>query len=66
MPTLFEAGVNILILLLPLSGFQALFRGVGMVGGGISIHDTHVMNTVHPLRSEVSDEEIPLQPPIFL
>ena len=58
---MFEAGVNILLLLCLLSGFQAVLGGFGMVGGGISIHDTHVVNTVRTLNTEVSDEETPLQ-----
>ena len=53
---LFEAGVNILLLLCLLSGFQAVLGGFGMVGGGISIHDTHVVNNIRPLLTEVSDE----------
>ena len=32
-----------------------------MVGCGVSIHDTHVVNTFRPLRPAVSYEEIPLQ-----
>ena len=32
-----------------------------MLGYGISVHDTHVVNTFRPLRPEVSDEEISLR-----
>ena len=32
-----------------------------MVGGGISVHNTYVINTFRPLCSEVYDENIPLQ-----
>ena len=60
MLTLFEAGVDILIFIRFLSGFQALFGGFGLVVGGTSIHDTHFMNTVRLLLPEVSDEENPL------
>ena len=31
-----------------------------MVGEGISIHDTHVVNTVSPSQTEVADKELPL------
>ena len=56
MPTLFKAGIDILIFLLPFSGFQSIIGGFGQVGGGVSIYDTHVMNTVCPLCPEVSDK----------
>ena len=59
MPALFELDIKIILRLL--SVFQALLGGLGLVGGGASIHDTHVVNTVRPLRPEVSDEETPLQ-----
>ena len=61
MPTLFEAGFKVLLIILFFSGFQALLGGFGLVGGGVSIHHMHIMNTVHTLRTEVSDEEISLQ-----
>ena len=54
-PTLFEASVKIILILLLLSGFQALLGGFGLVGGGVSIHEIHVVDTVHPLNPEVSD-----------
>ena len=61
MPTLFEAGVNVLLLLLILSAFQALLGGFVLVGGGVSIHFMHAVNTLPPLSPGVYDEEIPLQ-----
>ena len=54
---LFEAGVEILLFIFLLSGFQALLWFFGMVVGGVSIHDTRVVNTVRPLCTEVSYEE---------
>ena len=51
MTTMFEAGVEVLLLLLLLSGFQALLGFFLLVGGGISIHYTHVVNTVRTLRT---------------
>ena len=56
MPTLFEVGVKILLFLLLLSSFQALLRVFVLVGGVVSIHDTHVVNTVRTLSPEFSDE----------
>ena len=53
--------MEILLLIILVGVFQELLRGLGLVGGGFSIHDTHVMNTFLPLIPKVSDEEIPLQ-----
>ena len=66
MLTLFEAGVEVLTLLLLLRGLQALIGVFGLVGVEFSIHDMHVVNTVYPLCPEVSDEEIPFQLPLVL
>ena len=60
-PMLFEASVNIILIILLLGGFQALLGCFGLVGGGVSIHEIHVVDTVHPLNPEVSDEKIFLQ-----
>ena len=57
----FEAGIEIIVILLLLRGFQALLGVFGLVGGGVSIHDTHVINTVCTLRPKVSDEETPFR-----
>ena len=65
-PNLFEAGVKVFLLLLLLSGFQELIVFFGLVGGGVSIHDTHVVNTVCPLIPKVSDEDTPLQLSLIL
>ena len=46
LPTLFEAVVKILLLILLIRGFQALLRGLGMVVGDITIHYIHAVNTV--------------------
>ena len=55
-PILFEAGVKVLLLIILLSGLQALLGGFGQVGGGVHIHATHVVNTVRLLRPKVSDQ----------
>ena len=44
-----------------LGAFQALLGIFVLVGGRIIIHDTHILNTVRPMRPEVSDEETSLQ-----
>ena len=59
---LFEADVRILLFLCLISGFQKLLGGFGLVGGGVIVHSTHIVNTVRPLCREVYDEETPLQP----
>ena len=61
MTTLFGAGVKIILFLHLPSGLQKLLGVFGLVGGGVSIHDTHVGNTVFILRPEVSDLQKPLQ-----
>ena len=48
-----------------LSGLKALLRGFGLVGDGVSIHNTHVMNTVRPLCSKILDHKVPLIPPLL-
>ena len=53
--TLFEAAIELVLLLIPLCSFQSFLGGFGLVGDGVSIHDTHVMSTVRPLRPEVPD-----------
>ena len=57
MLTLFEVGVRILIFVRLISGFQEILMGFRLVGGGISIHYTHVVNNVCTLCPEVSYEE---------
>ena len=66
MPTLFEEVIKILPLFLLLRGLQALLVIFLLVGYGVSIHDLPVMNTIHHLRPEVSDEEIPLKLSLIL
>ena len=39
MPTMFKAGVKFLLLLLLLSGFQALLKVFGLIVGGVGIHN---------------------------
>ena len=60
MPTRFEEGVNILIFLLLLSGFQATLGRFGLVGCGVIIYDKHVVNNVHLLCLQVFNENTPL------
>ena len=58
---LFEVGIDVLFFLRLLSSLKAILWGFEMVGGGIRIHDTYVVNTEHTLHLEVSDEDILLQ-----
>ena len=50
----FEAGVEVILIILLLSSFQALLGVLVLLEGDVSIHYTYVMNTVRPLRPEVS------------
>ena len=61
MPTLFEAGADIPLFILLFRGFHAPLDGFGHLGVGVSIHKTHVVNTVLSLCLEVSDEDIRLR-----
>ena len=42
--------VEVILLIIARSGHQELLRVLGVVGDGVSIHDTHVMNNVRPLH----------------
>ena len=44
--TLFEAAIELVLLLISLGSFQSFLGVFGLVGDGVSIHDTHVMSTV--------------------
>ena len=55
----------ILILLINISGLQALIRGFGLVGYGVSIPDTHAVNTVCPLRPKFPYQNIPILLPLI-
>ena len=36
-----------------LGGIQALIQGLGLVGYGVSINNTHVVNAVRPLSPKI-------------
>ena len=44
--TLVKTSMEVLILIFALRGLQALLSGFELVGNGVIIHDTHVVNTV--------------------
>ena len=54
-PTLLEASLQIHLLLPLFSLVEALLRRFFQVRQGVSVHDTHVVNTVSPLLPEVPD-----------
>ena len=60
MATLLEAYLQILNFLLFLHHMEALLQGLLEVGGGISIHNTHVMNYYCPLLIEFLDDKLSL------
>ena len=58
MPTLLEASLQIHLLFPPFCLVEALFRVLFPVRQGVSVHDTHVVNTVCPLFPEVLDKKV--------
>ena len=59
-PVLLEACLQVYSLLCPLRLLQVLLQGLRLVGLDISVHDMHVVNTVSPIQSEVTDQEVSL------
>ena len=57
---LLEASLQIHLLLPLFRLVKALFRILFLVCGGVSVHDTHVLNTVGPLLSEVPYKKVSL------
>ena len=53
------------MILFALGGLHALLQGFGLVGDSVSIHDTHVVNTILPLGPKVPDQKVPLLPPLL-
>ena len=44
------------MLLFPIGGLHALLWGLGLLGDGVSIHNTHVVNAVRPLPEYSTDK----------
>ena len=59
-PTLLEASLHIHLFLPLFCLMEALIRLLNMVCEGVSIHNTHVVNTVGPLLPEVLDKKVAL------
>ena len=57
MPTLLEASLQINLILPLFHLVEALLWLLQLVSEGVSVHDTHVMNTVGPLLPEVLDKK---------
>ena len=57
-----EEGLQVLPLFLILCRLDIFLRKLVLVGEGIRIHHTHVINTVCPLLTEVTDWDIHLFP----
>ena len=60
MPALLEAYLQVHPILCPIRLLQALLRCFPLMGLGVSVHDTHVVNTVSPVLPEVTDQEVSL------
>ena len=59
-PLLMESCLQVYLLICPLGLLQALLRGLLQMGLSISFNDTHVVNTVSPILSDVTDQEVSL------
>ena len=62
MLTLFEAGAEVLLIVLLCSSFQALLGFFGMLGGGFGVHNMHVVNTARPMSPDVLMSRPPSTP----
>ena len=65
MSTLVSASIKVLPLLFALGVLQALLWGLGLLGDGVSIHDTHVVNAVFNLSPDILYQQSPLSPPLL-
>ena len=60
MSTLLKASLQVHLLLTPLRLLQTSLGGLLPIGLCISVHDTHVVNTVCPIGPEVPDQKVSL------
>ena len=60
MLTLLEASLQVHLLLTPLRLLQKSLGGLLLIGLCVSVHDTHVVNTVCPIVPEVPDQKVSL------
>ena len=60
MPAMLEACLQVNLLLPPLRLLQKLLRSFYRVGIGVIVHNTHVVHTVRPVLTEVTDQEVSL------
>ena len=60
MSTLLKASFQVHLLLAPLRLLQTFLRGPPPIGLFISVHDTHVVNTVGSVGLEVPDQKVSL------
>ena len=58
--TLLEASLQVHLLLTPFRLLQTYLRGILPIELCISVHDTHVVNTVCPIVPEVPDQKVSL------
>ena len=59
-PTLLEASLQIHIFLPLFRLVEAFLRRLCLIGEVVSVHDTHVVNTVGTLLPEVPDQKVAL------
>ena len=60
-----EARLQIVLLIILINRMKTFLRRLVLVGEGVSVHDTHVVNTVHPYLTEVADRKVSLLLGVF-
>ena len=60
MSTLLKSSLQVHLILTPLRLLQTSLGGLLPIGLCISVHDTHVVNTVGPVGPEVPDQKVSL------
>ena len=60
MAALLEEGLQVLLIFLLLRRLEEILWRLVLVGEGVSVHDTDVINTVRPYISEVAYQQISL------
>ena len=57
-PALLDACLQVYLIICPLCLLQAFLRGICRIGLFINVHNTHVVNTLSPIMTEVMDCEV--------
>ena len=60
-----KKSVEVLPLIFALGSLQALLRSLGLVGDGVSIHNTHVVNAFYTMSPKIPDQQVNFLPSII-